>query len=94
MTASTSATVVCFGSMSSAVSHYRDTVDHLEDMVNVVCDQDAGVTGIARIAHKAQHALRLRDAKVVGWLVEDDEVAVEMHRAGDRHRLPLAAGQR
>src|SRR5271168_2541496 len=38
---------------NSAVSHDRDAVDHLEDMVNVVRDQDAGVTGIARIADKA-----------------------------------------
>ena len=77
---------------NSAVSHDRDAVDHLEDMVNVVRDQDAGVTGIARIAHKAQHALRLGDAEVVGRFVEDDEIALEVHRAGDRHRLTLAAG--
>jgi len=54
-------------------------------------DKDAGMAGIARVAHEAQHALRLGDAQIVGRLVQDDEVAVEMHRARDRHRLALAA---
>ena len=43
---------------------------------------------------KREHALRLRDAEIVGRLVEDDQVAVEMHGARDRHRLALAAGER
>ena len=43
---------------------------------------------------KLQHALGLGDAEIVGRLVEDDQVAVEMHRAGDRDRLALAAGER
>ena len=48
----------------------------------------------ARAAHEVQHPLRLGDAEVVGGLVEDDQVAVEMHRARDRHRLALAARER
>jgi len=52
------------------------------------------MAGIARAAHEAQHALRFGDAEIVGRLVKDDQVAVEMHGARDRHRLPLAARQR
>ena len=48
----------------------------------------------ARVAHEAQHALGLGHAEIVGRLVEDDQVAVEIHRARDRHRLALAAGER
>jgi hypothetical protein len=57
-----------------------DAVDHLEDVVDVVGDEDARVAGVAGVAHEPQHALRLRHAQVVGGLVEDDEVAVEVHR--------------
>ena len=98
MTRSTSSTLVVLGvdvvGDDLAAAHDDDAVDHLEDMVDVVGDEDAGVAGIAGVAHEAQHALRLRDAEIVGRLVEDDEVAVEMHGARDRHRLALAAGER
>ena len=78
----------------AAAPHDDDAVHHLEHMVDVVRDEDAGVAGIARAAHEAQHPLRLGDAEIVGRLVEDDEVAVEIHGAGDRDRLALAAGER
>ncbi len=70
-----------------------DAVHDAEDVVDVVRDEDAGVTRVARVAHEAQHALRLRDAQVVGRLVEDDEIAVEMHCSRDGNSLALAAGQ-
>ena len=63
-------------------------------MVDVVRDEDAGVPGIARAAHEVQHPLRLGHAEIVGRLVEDDDVAVEIHGARDGDRLPLAAGKR
>ena len=98
MTRSTSSTLVCLRvdvvGDDPAAAHDDDAVDHLEDVVDVVRDEDAGMAGIAGVAHEAQHALRLRDAEIVGRLVEDDEVAVEMHGAGDGHRLALAARQR
>ena len=74
-----------------AATHHHHAVHHLEDVVDVVGDEDAGVAAVPRLAHEAQHALRLRDAEVVGRFVEDDEVAVEVHCAGDGDRLPLAA---
>src|ERR1700722_3352844 len=76
-----------------AQTHDYDSVDHLEHVVDVMRDEDAGVAGVARVAHEAQHALRLGDAEIVGRLVGDYKVAVEMHRAGDPDPLPLAAGQ-
>src|SRR5258705_14016290 len=75
-----------------APAQHDDAVDDLEDVVDVVGDEDAGMAGIASVAHEAEDAAGLRDAEIVGRLVEDDEVAVEMHGAGDRHRLALAAG--
>ena len=73
------------------LAHDDDAADHLEDVVDVVGDEDRGVAGVAGIADEAQHPLRLRDAEIVGRLIEDDEIAVEVHRARNRHRLPLSA---
>src|SRR5471032_802281 len=76
-----------------AKAHDDDPVDDLEDVVDVMGDENAGMAGIAGVAHEAQHALRFGDAKVVGRLVQNDEVAVEMHCPRDRHRLAVAARQ-
>ena len=77
-----------------AAAQHDDPVHHLEDVVDVVGDEDAGVAAVAGVAHEVEHAAGLGDAEIVGRLVEDDQVAVEIHRAGDRHRLPLAARER
>ena len=98
ISASTSETVVRAGSMSSATTRPRrmttmrsttwNTWWMLWAMKMQECPEFAGA------AHEVEHPLRLGDAEVVGRLVEDDEVAVEMHRARDRHRLALAARER
>ena len=36
-----------------AAAHDDDAVDHLEDVVDVVGDEDAGMAGVARVAHEA-----------------------------------------
>ena len=77
-----------------APPQHDDAIHDLEHVMDVVGDEDAGVAGVARVAHEAQHALGLRDTEVVGGLVEDDELALEVHRAGDGDRLALAAGER
>ena len=59
--------------------------------MDVVRDEDAGVAGITRVAHEVQHALGLSDTQVVGGLVEDDELALEVHRTSDGHGLTFAA---
>src|SRR6202022_3417482 len=57
-------------------------------------DKDARMPGVAGVADEVQDALGLFDTEVVGWLVEDDQVALEMHRAGNGDRLSFAARQR
>ena len=57
-------------------------------------DEDAGMTCVACLAHEVEDTLRLRHAEIVRRLVEDDQIGVEMHGPGDRHRLPLAARER
>jgi hypothetical protein len=53
-----------------------DAVDHLEHVMDVVGDEDAGMAGVARGAHELQHALGLGHAQIVGGLVQDDQVAI------------------
>ncbi len=72
----------------------HDAVHHLEDVVDIVGDEDARVARVPSVAHEPQHALRLRHAEVVGRLVKDDELAVEVHGARDGDRLALTAGER
>src|SRR5699024_12445512 len=77
----------------AAAAHDDHAVNDLKYMVDVVCDEDAGVAGFAHAADKVQDASGFRNAEVVGWFVEDDQLALEIHGAGDRHCLALAAGQ-
>ena len=98
MTRSTSSTVVCFGSMSSAttvprrMTTMRSTTWKTWWMLCAMKMQEWPESRAPRT--KLEHALRLGDAEIVGRLVEDDQVAVEIHGAGDRDRLALAARQR
>ena len=77
-----------------APAQHHDAIHHLEDVVDVVGDEDAGVAGVAGVADEAQDTLRLGHAEVVGGLVEDDELAVEVHGAGDGDCLALATRER
>ncbi len=43
-----------------AAAHDDDAIDHLEDVMDIVSDEDARVAGIARVAYEAQDALRRR----------------------------------
>src|SRR5437763_17008210 len=77
-----------------AAPHHDDAVYNLEDVMNVVSNEDAGMARIACVSHKAEHALGLGNSEIVGRLVKDDEIAVEIHRARNRHRLALTSGKR
>ena len=85
---------------TSYLGHHRaevehgDVVGHLEDVVEVVADQDHAEPVVGQPPHQPQHLLGLGDAQGGRGLVEDDELGVPQHRAGDRDGLPLAAGQR
>ena len=64
-----------------------------EDVVEVVADQDDAEAAVGQPADQAQHLLGLGDAQRGGRLVEDDELGVPQHGAGDGDGLPLATGQ-
>src|SRR5690349_5320585 len=55
---------------------HDDPVYHLEHMVNVMSDEDARMSRVTRTSQEAQHALSFLDAQIVGWLVQDDQVAL------------------
>ena len=64
-----------------------------EDVVHVVRDEDDAEAVVGEPPDEVEDLLGLGDAERGGRLVEDDELAVPQHGAGDRDRLPLAAGQ-
>lgn len=74
MTFSTSSMVETLGvdvvGHDLAPAQHHDAVDHLEHVVDVVRDEDAGAARVARVAHEPEHALRLGHAEVAGGLVE------------------------
>ena len=55
----------------AALAQYHNPVHNLEDVVDVVGDENAGVARVAGIANEAQDALCLRNAQIVGRLVEN-----------------------
>jgi len=46
------------------------------------------------VLDEREHLARLSHSERRGWLVEEDDTVVPHHRAGDGHRLPLAARKR
>ena len=49
---------------------------------------------LAEVLDEREDLRGLHDAERRGRLVEDEDARMRDERAGDRHRLPLAAGQR
>jgi hypothetical protein len=70
---------------------YDDATDDLKYVINIVSDQDAGVTRIARTSNKAQHSLCFFNAQIVCRLVQNNQFTGEIHRPCDRNRLAFAA---
>ena len=71
-----------------------DVVRDLEDVVHVVGDQHDADAVVRQPAHQLEHLLGLGHAQRGGRLVEDHELGVPQHGAGDRHRLALTARER
>ena len=97
MTRSTSSTLVFFGSMSSATTLPRRITTMRSTTWKtwwMLCAMKMHEWPESRHCARKRAPLRLGDAEIVGRLVKDDQVAVEMHGAGDGHRLALAARQR
>ena len=77
-----------------ALEHDADPVRQVEHVVDVVADQeDADALGL-QLADELADLRGLGRPERRGRLVHDQDPGVEVDRAGDRHRLALAAGQR
>ena len=70
-----------------------DPVGHLEHVGHVVADQDHRQAFGLDLLDQVQHLAGLLDPQRRGRLVQHHELGGEGRRAGDGHRLPLAAGQ-
>ena len=73
---------------------HGDAIGDREDVVEVVRDQNDGEALLAEPLDEFEHLLGLRDPERRGRLVEDDELRVPHHGAGNRDRLALPARER
>src|SRR4051794_24358428 len=71
-----------------------DAVGDLEHVRHVVADEDHRDARVADLEDQLEHMGGLLDAERRGRLVEDDDLRAERRRAGHRHALALAAGER
>src|SRR5207302_6540363 len=75
----------------ASVTQHDDAVGHLEHVKQIVGNEDAGPSGRLRLADELQDAARLLDAEIIRRLIQDNQVSLKVHRAGDGYRLPLAS---
>src|SRR5256885_5172121 len=79
------------------LAHDRSTIEddqaigHLVDVREVVLDVDAGAATCLHPFDEGQHLADLAHRERGGGLIEDDEVGLEVHGAGDGDALALAA---
>ena len=78
---------------AASATQQHEPVTHRVGVVRVVGDEDDAEAAVARLGDVLQHHAGLADAEGGGRLVEDQHPGPEVDRAGDRHALPLAAGQ-
>src|SRR6185436_10239777 len=69
----------------------HNTINHLKYVVDIMGDKDARMPRVAGTANETQYAFGLVDTEIVGGLIEDNQVAVEVHGPSDGDRLSLAA---
>ena len=74
--------------------HHGDAVGQIEDVVNVVADQEDADAFLLELLDEVAHLGGLGGTERGGRLVHDQDAGVEVDRAGDGHRLALAAGER
>ena len=72
---------------------HGDPIGDLEDVVEVVRDEDDSEPLFGESADELENLIGLRDAQRGRRLVEDHDARVPHHRAADRNRLALAAGE-
>ena len=78
---------------AASTTQQHEPVAHRVGVVRVVRDEDDAETTVAGRGDVLQHDAGLPDAERGGRLVEDQHARTEVHRAGDRHTLPLATRQ-
>src|SRR6218665_1122797 len=73
-----------------AARHHHDAVAGLKNMVQIVADEDAGHVLPGQALDEVDDLVRLPDRQVIGRLVENQRLGLEMHGARNRHALALA----
>ena len=95
---STSSWTLISAGLNSPATRAAVDDDHpladLVDVEEVVVDEDARLAGVLDPAHEVERLPRLRHRQAHGRLVEDDQLGLEVERAGDRDALALAARHR
>ena len=76
-----------------AVVQHVDAVGDVHDHVHVVLDQQHRVADLLQVADEAQQLHALRRVHAGGGLVQQQELCIRGHRAGDLHLALLAVGQ-
>ena len=76
-----------------AAREHDDLVGHRHRLLQIVHDQDDGLSGVARAPDLIEHLLGLADGERGGRLVEDQAARSVDDRSRDRDGLLLAAGQ-
>ena len=77
-----------------ALAQHGDPVGDREDVLDVVRDQDDRFALRAQPVDEAQDLADLGHRQGRRRLVHDDQIGVDVERAGDRDALPLPTGQR
>src|SRR5438309_8804755 len=70
-----------------------EPIDHGIHVEDVVIDKDAGFAGPFDSSDEVQRLPGLRDRQPHGWLVEDNELSLEIESAHNGDPLPLPARQ-
>src|SRR4029077_11096541 len=62
-------------------------------MMKIVADENDRHVLSGEPLDEAEHLRCLPDREMIGWLVENQELRLEVHRAGDGDSLALASGK-
>ncbi len=80
--------------LDAALAHHHDAVGKLQRLFLVVGDEDGGVAGpVVDFAQPAAQLLADLGVERAERLVEQQHARLDGERAGQRHALPLAAGE-
>src|SRR5258708_36045868 len=72
----------------------HNTINHLKYLVNIMGDKDARMPRVAGTANETEYASSLGETKIVGGLLQDNQVADEVHSRSNVNRLSSATRHR